>query len=177
MNIILFSFYYVFFFKKNILQLSTSKLPSLNNNDNNNNSSKSDNKIYISKKYIYDILKTYNLDNDTNEYSDNYTNEYSDLIYDGFYKANNIINKKKDPVKDGTNTAQVEECFIKNNVLLYNINKNLYLLQQHNILVNSNVSNNIKLKIANEYLTSNITNYTINVLNGGLYNDWSFDIK
>ena len=66
-----------------------------NNNDNNDNSSKPDNKIYISKIYIYDILKTYNLDNDTNEYSDNYTNEYSDLIYDGFYKANNIINKKK----------------------------------------------------------------------------------
>jgi hypothetical protein len=147
MNIFLFCYIFLFqnkqLTKNNILRLS------LRDNDNNNNTKKT--KIYISKKYIIEMM---NIDNNN-------------------YKLNE--QSIPTPLLDGINYAYPYEDYKENNKILNNINKNLQVKKKLNILDSNKVSNDFKLKIASEYLYINTTKYKININNGRLFDDWSFN--
>ena len=138
---------YIFFFKnKHVIKYNNLKL-SLKDNNNNNNNTKP--KIYISKKYILDMMNS----------------DSTESIEPSLPKS--ILN--------GVNYAYPYEDHNENNKILNNINKNLNEKKQLNILNNKKVSNYIKLKIASEYLYMNTTKYKININNGGLFDDWLFN--
>ena len=179
MNIFLFC--YVFFFGNTKSIKSNYKL-ALTNDDNNDNKNQSmyhkSNTVYISKNYILDLINNY-YDNNEIEFTDDnikFTDENID--YENINKANNIVDKNtKSPIMQGINYAYPYEDQDKNNKILNDINKNLYLQKQKNILIDNKISNNIKLKIADKYLTMNTTKYKININTGGLYNDWLFNFE
>jgi hypothetical protein len=194
MNIFLYC--YIFFFGNTRLYKSSYKLALSNNNNNNDNNDtsyrKTDN-IHISKNYIVNLINDFyeNFDDsDELQFTDDELKFIDELVlndgdddddeiaYDNINKANDIVNKNTiSPIMLGINYAYPYENQENNNKILNDINKNLYLIKQKNILIDDKISNNIKLKIADEYLTRNTTKYINNIVNGGLYNDWLFNFE
>lgn len=180
MNI--FFYCYMFFFRNTRFLKSSNKF-ALVDNDNDNNKT---NNIHINKNYIFELIDNFydNLDNINElEFTDDELKLIEDILsiededennidYNNIYEANNIVNKN---IMLGINYAYPYEDQDNNNKILNDINKNLYLKKQKNILIDNNISNDIKLKIANEYLTMNTTKCLINIVSGGLYDDWLFN--
>jgi hypothetical protein len=132
------------------------------NDDNNNNESK---KIRISKNYIFDMINNVNnIDTNVNNIDTNVNNEKET-------KEKSILSS----LLLGVNYAYPYENQDENNKILNDINKNLYLQKQNNILIDNKVSNNVKLKIAEEYLLQNTSKYKVNIDKGNLFIDWSFN--
>lgn len=151
---------YIFFFgNTKLIKFKNFKSSLIDYNDNNNESKK----IHISKNYIFDTIINYN----NNENENNKENS-----------KNNKENSKNKSILSslllGVNYAYPYEDRDKNNKILNDINKNLYLQKQNKILINDNISNNVKLKVAEEYLSMNTTKYTVNIEEGDLFIDWSF---
>lgn len=169
MNIFFFPFYYLFIFKYNRLY-KYSKLRSVitnNNNENNNNNKTKKNTLYISKKNINNFIN--NIIDQNNDYKNNYFN-YLAINYEN----NTNTNKNNYYLKlTGIDYTHNKNNHIKNDKILYEINKNFYLLKQYNFLINNKTSIN-KILIANEYLLMNTSKYKSNIKNGKLLDDWNF---
>ena len=161
-------FFYLFLFRNRLFK--TSKLLLNNNNETFKNV---DNKIYISKQYLYNIINRYY---DSTEYNsteyDSYDNSYN-LDHLDNSTENNSSENKINVIMDGINYAYPYDDLN----ILDDIKKNLYLQEKNKILINPDISIFTKLNIANEYLTMNDSLYKNNIKNGGLYDDWFYDIE
>jgi len=168
MNIFYFSFYYLFLFKYNRMY-KYSKLRSLitNNYDENNDHNKTKkNTIYISKKNINNFIN--NIIDPNSIYKNNNFNYYA-INYENNTNTNKINYYLK---LTGIDYANKKNNLTKNDKILYDINKNFYLLKQYNILINNKTFID-KIFIANQYLLMNTSIYKSNIKNGKLLDDWN----